>query len=62
MNEQAVPVLIAFLTVAGVAAFLLRRAFTVLGRQQFKNDAGSLQVSLDSERLDDSRVENRSAP
>ena len=33
MNEHAIPVLIAFLTVAGIAALLLRRALTTLDRQ-----------------------------
>jgi hypothetical protein len=37
MNEHAVPVLIAFLTVAGVAAFLLRRALGALNRQQLRH-------------------------
>ncbi len=59
MNEHAVPVLIAFLTVAGIAAFLLRRAFKVLDRQQ--NDAGSVQLSANRDGQDDSQVEPRSA-
>jgi hypothetical protein len=42
MNEHAIPVLIVFLTVAGIAAVLLRRAFTTLDRQQGKPEAGSI--------------------
>lgn len=34
MNEQAVPVLIIFLAIAGIAAFLLRRAFNLLSPQR----------------------------
>ncbi len=60
MNEHAVPVLIAFLTVAGIAAFLLRRAFKALDRQQ--NDAGSVQISANRDGRDGSHVEPRSAP
>lgn len=38
MNEQAIPVLIAFLTVAGIAGWLLRRAFATLERRQIKSE------------------------
>jgi hypothetical protein len=61
MNEHAVPVLIAFLTVAGVAALLLRRAFAALNRQQIKNEAGSLRASPIGG-PDLSRAETRSEP
>lgn len=34
MNEQAIPVLIIFLVIASVAAFMLYLAFTALNRRQ----------------------------
>lgn len=34
MNQQAVPVLIMFMTVAGLAVWLLRRAFASLAAQR----------------------------
>lgn len=44
MNEQAIPVLIAFLTVAGIAGWLLRRAFATLERRQIKSETDPAQV------------------
>jgi len=39
MNPQAVPVLIAFLTVAGIAVWLLRRAVATLTQRPVTRDA-----------------------
>lgn len=45
MNEHAIPVLIAFLTVAGIAAFLLYRALTTLKRQEHTGETFGNQVT-----------------
>lgn len=44
MNEHAIPVLIAFFTVAGIAALLLYRAFKTLESQRLGDDVGSVQM------------------
>lgn len=44
MNEHAIPVLITFFTVAGIAALLLYRAFRALESQRLDNDVGSVQM------------------
>lgn len=62
MNGQAIPVLIAFLAIACVAAFLLRRAFTVLNRQRIKPDAGPLQTPPIRGGRDGNHMDSRSAP
>ncbi|AHL77601.1 hypothetical protein CH92_02660 [Stutzerimonas stutzeri] len=62
MNEQAIPVLIAFLAIACVAAFLLRRAFTVLNGQQLKRNAEPLQASPIRNGRDANPGNARSAP
>lgn len=62
MNAQAIPVLIAFLAIACVAAFLLRRAFTVLNHQQNKPGAEPLQASSIRSGRDANPVNPRSAP
>lgn len=61
MNEHAIAVLIAFLTVAGIAVLLMRRALTTLTRQHTRNDAESVQVSSTSE-PNGPRAEARSEP
>jgi hypothetical protein len=38
MNEQAIPALITFIAVAGIAALLLRRALTLLSPQRNANE------------------------
>jgi len=45
MNPQAVPVLIAFLTVAGVAVWLLRRAFATLTQRPATRDANAAHTT-----------------
>ncbi|WP_417781432.1 hypothetical protein [Stutzerimonas xanthomarina] len=46
MNEQAIPVLITFLAVAGIAAWLLRRALATLGDQRDANEAQPTQAKI----------------
>lgn len=44
MNEQAIPLLITFLTVAGIAAFLLRRALITLSPKHNASEAQPTQA------------------
>ncbi|KJH84221.1 hypothetical protein UF78_02655 [Stutzerimonas stutzeri] len=62
MNAQAIPVLIAFLAIACVAAFLLRRAFTALNRQQIKPGAERIQTPHTRGGRQDNLMDSRSAP
>ncbi|MBU0948980.1 MAG: hypothetical protein KJ803_09595 [Gammaproteobacteria bacterium] len=46
MNEQAIPVLITFLAVAGIAALLLRRALTLSSLQRNAKEAQPAQAKV----------------
>ncbi|MEL7557960.1 DUF2973 domain-containing protein [Stutzerimonas chloritidismutans] len=46
MNQQAIPVLITFLAVAGIAALLLRRALTTLSHRRDVNEAQPTQAKV----------------
>jgi len=51
MNQQAIPVLITFLAVAGIAALLLRRALTTLSPQRDANEAQPTQAKVGNPEL-----------
>jgi hypothetical protein len=46
MNQQAIPVLITFLAIAGIAALLLRRALTTLSHRRDANEARATQAKV----------------